>query len=141
LRPRSPARVLIETSIPATNAHAAVTRIAAQWYSPVIDPVNTATAPRKLQASIRRARCAYGSSPSENETFNAPVVTATAPRGSPIAIPIPSGSATPIAFRNAIQLLILCFSSRVMIRQKAVLGRGCGVSANVEYKTYFTCER
>jgi hypothetical protein len=49
---------------------------------------------------------------------------------------MPSGSATPSAFRNAIQVLILLFSSRVMIRQRAVVGRGSGVSVNAEYKIY-----
>ena len=47
---------------------------------------------------------------------------------------MPRGSATPSEFRNAIQVLILLLSRRVMVRQKDVVERGAGVSANVEYK-------
>src|SRR5947208_5650806 len=65
---------------------------------------------------------------------------ATAPRVCLIAIRMPIGSATPSAFRNAIQVLILLVSSRVMVRQRAVMGRGSGVSANAEYKIYIQAD-
>jgi hypothetical protein len=71
---------------------------------------------------MRFARRAYGSLPSEYDTFNAPLATASPPRGMPTAKPTISGATTPIVLRSACHPLIFDRSTWVTIRHNAVDG-------------------
>jgi hypothetical protein len=78
---------------------------------------------------MRFARRAYGSLPSEYDTFNAPLATASPPRGMPIAKPTISGATTPIVFRSACHALIFDRSTCVTICHSAFIGLGFCCSA------------
>ena len=106
--------------MPAANAHAAAIATAITGDAPVSEPANTASPTSPLAASIRRARCAYGSSLSEKATLSAPVPTTSPLETLPVATPTASGSATPNVFRRASHGATLSAWKRTKLRQNAV---------------------
>src|SRR5882724_11103604 len=80
---------------------------------------------------MRFARRAYGSLPSEYDTFNAPLATASPPRGIPSANPTISGATTPTVFRSACHALIFDRSTCLTICHNAFTGLGfwCSIVA------------
>src|SRR5882757_9480314 len=131
ITPTSAAVVPSETSIPAANAPTVATITATTLLWAVNPPNSTALEHQAVEVSIRFARRAYGSLPSEYDTFNAPLATASPPCGMPIAKPTISGATTPIVFRSACHALIFERSTCVTIRHSAFNGLGwrCCVAA------------
>ena len=87
-----------------------------------------------LAAIIRKARCRYGSRPSEYETKSAPRAAAEPPNTACVAVPTASESSIPAAFRKAIRGAILLRLKEVRIVQSArqlLCSRLCGGLANV----------
>ena len=72
--PRSAGAVPTATIIPAVNPHTAVRNTAATVLLPESAPTAMENAHRKLDISILRARCPYGSPASEKQTLSAPVL-------------------------------------------------------------------
>ena len=85
ITPTSAAALPSATSIPAVKAHKVAAMIATALLCAVNPPSSTAIEHHAVEASIRFARCGYGSLPSEYETFSAPLAIASPPRGIPSA--------------------------------------------------------
>src|SRR5262249_29150406 len=79
--------------------------------------------------SMRRARCGYGSAPSEKATFRAPIALTSPLPTDPSAAPTASGNAIPNAFRRATPGIALSFWNRRMACQKATVHATLGQNA------------